>query len=588
MRSSFNTWADVLRCDERTKYLAAGVVAAAAAAVFQVSLPWAVMRLVDHALIRRDGTMLLYGSLLLVVLAAGSTVASVAQEGTFLALCERALMSLRCRLFDSIQLGPISEACPQGTGTNRVLITDDARAIAQVYPAVIGETVASATQVIALVGFMSWHYGPVALLSLGVLPLTIAWSVVFGRPLKEASRASIEAGVRLSSRVQEMLEGIFEIKVFFLHDWARRQLASLSRDVTQRQFGEFAFRSALSARYIVTWAFMSGLYFFGGREVLRGRLSPGEALALVWYVTFLEAPSARFVKAAQHFHAARASLARVRARLYFETPISIGTRPPLLVTMLPQPYEVSFEHLSFRYDPTGPCILKDVTFRIGQGETVTLVGRNGAGKSTLVGLLLRLHSPERGAIRIGSHHVESFEPHSFRKNVSIVRRDPFLFSGTIADNIIVGDVSSSRSELERAARLARAHEFIVRLPLGYDSPVGEHGQLLSSGQRQRIAIARLFLRNPGIIVLDEAVSGLDPESEVAVGQALTCLMAGRTTLIVTHNLRSMPAERRLIVLDNGQVVANGTHATLLETCSAYRALAGVERSDVSFRQYAVG
>ena len=159
-------------------------------------------------------------------------------------------------------------------------------------------------------------------------------------------------------------------------------------------------------------------------------------------------------------------------------------------------------------------------------------------------LLCRFYEPDQGAILIDGLDVRNYKLDELRRQVAIVPQDMFLFSGTIADNIIVGDVSSSRSELERAARLARAHEFIVRLPLGYDSPVGEHGQLLSSGQRQRIAIARLFLRNPGIIVLDEAVSGLDPESEVAVGQALTCLMAGRTTLLVPHNLRSMPAERR--------------------------------------------
>jgi ABC-type multidrug transport system fused ATPase/permease subunit len=244
---------------------------------------------------------------------------------------------------------------------------------------------------------------------------------------------------------------------------------------------------------------------------------------------------------------------------------------------------VRFAHVSFSYDPDRP-VLRDVTLDIAPGETVALVGPSGCGKTTLVSLLERLHAPDAGRVLVDGVDVRACTQQSLRRQVGTVVQDVHLFNDTILANITYGTPDATRQQAEAAARAANAHEFIGKLPQGYDTVVGERGAGLSGGQKQRIAIARALLKDPPILVLDEATSALDNESEALVHSALERLTRGRTTLVIAHRLSTVVDADRIVVLRNGCVEAVGTHAELLAQCSYYRELFARHSRGVSRRQ----
>src|SRR5581483_951916 len=241
--------------------------------------------------------------------------------------------------------------------------------------------------------------------------------------------------------------------------------------------------------------------------------------------------------------------------------------------------KVSFEHVTFRY-PSRPDIaaLNDFSLHIAPGEAVALVGPSGAGKSTVFQLLLRFYAPQAGRILFGDVDVASLAPEDLRRHISLVAQDPVIFSGSIADNIRYGRESASDDEVKRAAEAAAASEFIEQLPNGYRAIVGERGTTLSGGQRQRIAIARAILRDAPLLLLDEATSALDAENERLVQQGLANLMAGRTTIVIAHRLATIQRLKRIIVMDRGRVVGEGSHAELVARGGLYARLADLQFS----------
>jgi subfamily B ATP-binding cassette protein MsbA len=241
---------------------------------------------------------------------------------------------------------------------------------------------------------------------------------------------------------------------------------------------------------------------------------------------------------------------------------------------------VTFEHVTFRYAPELPEVLRDVSFTIASGEVVALVGPSGAGKTTIASLLPRFWDVGSGRVTLDGHDVRALAFADLRGSIGIVPQEPALFSGSIRDNISFARPNATEDEIHSAARAAHALEFIERLPDGLDTRVGERGVKLSGGQRQRVAIARVFLKNPAVVVLDEATSSLDNESERLVEQAMEELLQGRSTLIIAHRLRTVLRADRLVVLDRGQVVEEGTHVSLLAANGTYARLygAGAEKT----------
>jgi thiol reductant ABC exporter CydC subunit len=266
------------------------------------------------------------------------------------------------------------------------------------------------------------------------------------------------------------------------------------------------------------------------------------------------------------------------ARRYFEvidepvlvlerTSISSGAVPPA----------IEFDDVTFAYHPDEPPVLRDLSFYVQPGETVALVGPSGAGKSTCVSLLLRFWDPNRGAIRLGGIDLRDFPLDDLRRRIAIVQQDNYLFNTSIRENIRIGKPDASAEEIEAATRAANIHAFIVGLPDGYDTVVGERGAKVSGGQRQRLALARAFLKDAPILVLDEATSNLDSENERLIKAAVTRLMAGRTTLVIAHRLSTIISADRVVMLDHGQVVASGRHADLVAAAGPYAQLVAAQR-----------
>lgn len=304
---------------------------------------------------------------------------------------------------------------------------------------------------------------------------------------------------------------------------------------------------------------------FGGTMVIQGHLGIGAILAFNAYLLMLQAPFMMLGQLVMMGQRAKASAERI-FEILDESPAVVER--PGAYDLLDAKGTLDFDHVDFGYGPDVE-ILKDFDLHVKAGETVALVGRTGSGKSTIARLALRFYDVTDGRIRVDGHDVRDLTLHSLRANLGVVLDEPFLFSVSVRENIAYGAPDATNAEIEAAARAAAAHDFIVALPDGYDTVIGERGYTLSGGQRQRIAIARTLLINPPILVLDDATSAIDVHVEATIHQALTTLMSSRTTLVIAHRVSTIALARRVILLDNGRVVADGTHEELLRTNALY-------------------
>ena len=307
---------------------------------------------------------------------------------------------------------------------------------------------------------------------------------------------------------------------------------------------------------------------FGAFQVLKGRMLPGDLVLVVGYLTNMYKPIRQLAKLSTDFSKAMASAERISEILDIEP--EIVDRPDALPAKGLRG-EIVFRDVSFDYGD-GRDVLRNVSFAVAPGQRLALVGVSGAGKSTIVSLILRLYEPQQGAILIDGRDIRQYRRASLRRHIGLVLQQSILFGATIRENIAYGKPRATSQEIEAAARAANADEFIRELEHGYDTVIGERGATLSGGQRQRIAIARALIRDAPILILDEPMTGLDGESEGKVREALDRLTAGKTSVIVTHDLQSVADADQVLVLDGGSVVDRGTHAELVERSGRYREL----------------
>lgn len=409
-----------------------------------------------------------------------------------------------------------------------------------------------------------------------LLPLLIVPILLVGRRVRRLSRTAQDRIADTSSLVDETLNAIQTVQAFTLEDLQSRRYTEAVEKSFEAAIQRSRVRALLTA--VGTAMVFSGITYvlwLGAHAVLEHRMTSGQLSQFLVYAAIVGTSSAALTEMWGELQRAAGAMERL-AELLAARPAIRGPAQP---RVLPQRVRgaVRFEHVWFRY-PSRPdhWALEDLDLHISSGETVAFVGPSGAGKSTTLQLLLRFYDPARGSIRLDDADLRDLDPESLRRQIGLVPQDTVLFGASARENIAYGRPGASDAQIEAAARAAAADEFLRALPQGYDTFLGERGTRLSGGQRQRIAIARAILKDPPVLLLDEATSSLDAESERLVQQALAELMRGRTTLVIAHRLATVLRADRIAVLEQGRLVAIGSHAELLERSPLYARLAALQ------------
>ncbi|AHM58356.1 ABC transporter [Flammeovirgaceae bacterium 311] len=375
---------------------------------------------------------------------------------------------------------------------------------------------------------------------------------------------------KIYSRFNEVLSGIVTVRSFAMEDYEKNRFLSNVGEANQTVVNGVNFDSKIRAaqNLSVTLATLSAVSF-GSMLVLREEMTLGTLVAFIAYVGGLFGPVQNITNIYRIIRTASASLGHIFSIL--DTQDFLGDAPD--ATELKQVRgEICFEDVHFHYNATHRPILKGINLRIKAGETIAFVGPSGTGKSTMTALIQRFYDPVSGVISIDGQDIRSLKQQSIRQNIGVVLQDALLFNESIRDNIAYGRPEASFKEIEEAAQAANAHEFIMRLPNGYDSMAGERGGNLSVGERQRIAIARAILKNPPILILDEATSAMDVELEAQVQEALERLMHGRTSIVIAHRLSTVVKSDRILVLKEGGILEAGNHQGLMVANGYYASL----------------
>src|SRR6266542_3103754 len=421
---------------------------------------------------------------------------------------------------------------------------------------------------IALIAVPSLQLTGIMLLS---LPLVIAVAVVFGRKTRKISRDAQDRLADTATIVEETLQGIVNVKAFAneVYELNRydqglgRFLASTLRGARLRAaFIAFVIFALFGSIVLVLWS--------GARLLQQGEITFGDLTRFILYTTFVAGAMGQFAELYSQLQKAIGATQRVRELLREtgEVEARLGPAPPSTLPRLRG--DVVFENVHFTY-PSRPGVevLHALSLAATSGQRIALVGPSGAGKSTLISLLLRLYDPSAGHLSIDGRDARDYRLTELRGQMSMVPQEVLLFGGSIAENIAYGKPGALAAEIEQAARRANAHEFIQAFPEGYATLVGDRGIKLSGGQRQRVAIARAILKDPAILILDEATSSLDSESERLIQEALETLMRGRTSFIIAHRLATVRHVDRLVVLEQGRIVGEGSHGELLALGGLY-------------------
>jgi ATP-binding cassette subfamily B protein len=533
--------------------------------------PLLIRELIDHALPAKDGSRLnwLVMGMIAAPLLAG--LIGVWQNYLVTAVGQGVMFDLRCGMYDRLIRQSLRFFTTTRSGEILSRIQND---VGGVQGVVTGTMVALATNTVVVTSTlvvifrMDWR---LSLVAAGVLPMFILPTRSVGQVRGRIAKETQERLAELTSYVQETLSisGYLLARLFGAQDYERKRFAGKAGAVRDLQV-----RQSMAGRWFMMWLVMFGsigpalIYLVGGHEVIAGALTLGTVLAFIAYLGRLYMP----VSALVNVHVDVMSAVSLFRRIfeYLDLPVEIGD-PEHPVCLDRARGELRFEQVSMAYDPGTPT-LSDISFEARPGQMVALVGPSGAGKTTLTYLASRLYDPTSGRITFDGVDLRELALADLSRWMAMVTQETTLFNATLEENLRYAKVDATREELDRACRLAQMQDVIAALPKGYETVVGERGYKFSGGEKQRLAIARVVLRDPRLLILDEATSSLDSRSEALIQKALEPLLESRTSLVIAHRLSTILRADLILVLDHGQIVERGTHAELLARSGLYAKL----------------
>jgi ATP-binding cassette subfamily B protein len=558
-----------------------GMIAAAGAALLvaaaaTLALPMAVRGVIDHGFSAEDASRIGEYFLALIAVAGVMGVAAATRFYFVTWIGERVTADVRARVFSHVL--SLSPSFFEKTRTGEVLsrLTADTTLIQIVVGSSASFALRNTVMAIGAIIMMIITSPKLAALCLIGVPLVVLPIILFGRGVRRLSRESQDRIADTSAYAGEALNAVTTVQAFTHEDLDRAGFAAAVENSFKAAIKRTRLRAVMTAFVIfLVGSCVVAVLWAGATDVLAGNMTGGELSQFVLYAVLLASGVGALSETWGDVQRAAGATERLMEILATEPSVKVAAEP----VPLPKPAKgtVRFEHVTFRY-PSRPDhrALNDVSFAVQPGDAVALVGPSGAGKSTVFQLLLRFFDPQEGRVLFDGVNIAEADPRELRANVALVAQDPVIFSGTIFDNIRYGRPDASPDEVRRAAEAAAADEFIRRLPDAYESKLGERGVTLSGGQRQRIAIARAILRDAPLLLLDEATSALDAENERLVQQGLANLMSGRTTIVIAHRLATIQRLRRIIVMDQGRIIAEGSHAELVSRGGLYARLASLQ------------
>jgi len=473
---------------------------------------------------------------------------------------------LRRTLYNHIQRLSLAEHDQARTGDLITRVTSDIEAIQDFITSALLGMAVNALTLVGMIGVMLYINWRFTLIALSIAPVLLLVVYSFTRRIKKASRAVREKQSELVSVVQEVLTSVRVVKAFAREDYEQRRFESQSRENVEMALQARSIKAKLLPVVEVIVAAGTCLVLgYGARLVLAGQLSAGVLIVFLLYLGKMYKPMRELSKMTDTVSKAAVGYERIQEVLEIESRVRDlprARRAPRFKG------KIEFDHVNFSYGDETP-VLKDITFQILPGQVAAIVGPSGTGKTTIISLIPRFYDPRSGQVKIDGTDIRRYTLKSVREQISFVLQETLLFRAPVWENIAYGKPDAPRKQIIRAAELANAHEFIEKMPEGYDTMIGERGVTLSGGQRQRIAIARAIIRNTPILILDEPTSGLDAASEQAVIEALDRLMEGKTSVVVAHHLGTVRHADIIFVVKDSELVESGSHEELLAAGGLY-------------------
>lgn len=565
-----NEWSSYLRvlkyCIPYKKLLIYAVICMALSAIAAITPPWLIKNVVDDVLIRKETYMLNLLCFSVVFLYILKAVFTYANLYLMTWVGQKVVIDIRLELYDRTQRLSLLTLYSRRSGEFLSRITNDVSTLQNILASVVVDFVVQGITFVGIIGlllFLNWR---LTLATFMVIPIAVFAIDQASSKLRRVGTVIQERLAMVAAIAQEAVSSIKIVRSFATEEEEYERFKEESDLHFKAVMKGTQVRGALEGIVeVILIAALAAILWIGGRNVIGGKLTAGGLIAFLTYIGLLVQPVRVLSRVVSTIQQGAASADRVFEILDEANEVPLTEHP---VVHSPMKGHVSFENVDFRYNDS-KHVLNGISFEIKPGEKVAIVGPTGAGKSTIADLVMRFYDPQGGAVKVDGIDLRDLELKSYRRQIGVVPQDPVLMKGTLAYNIGYGCRGMTKASLERAAKMAGIYDFIMTLPRGFDTEVGERGVTLSGGQRQRVAIARALLADCPVLVLDEATSALDSESEALVQDALSKLMRGRTCIVVAHRLSTVASLDRIVVLDHGKITEDGPHADLVAANGEY-------------------